>query len=311
LEKLDQGQYPLSIAQDLNKSKQLINYYIRRLERQGYIERVVKSSICIYELLPKGKAVLERLVTPSQGAVLPRFHHLCLMFPVLGGFVGLERFLPLARGSQMRGAVEVHGKLEFDGDVFSVSRWHTPRSEQLKIWSPATYERSVGDALMLAGIKLDRAAQEIARRYDLVLGPYRKIQRPEFAYENDPYARYWSNISAGAVVKTDEGSIDESEGPPEVEFFTTEAAVAYLKMPQEMQRQRSEIQAIKETFKEIAKDYKDTTERFGREMSSHLALISAITKTTEKLGEAVDELRKQRQGGIIGRIQGLFKEKGE
>jgi predicted transcriptional regulator len=293
LQKLDQGQHPQSIAIDLNKSKQLINYYIRQLEKKGYIHRKVRSNIAIYELLPLGKRALEGLVTGSVRGVLPRFHHLCFMYPILGKGGRIEAFLPLERGSKLRGdVVEVHGRFEYEGESFSVSRWHVGSSEQLKVWAPATYESSVGDALMLAAVKLDRVAQEISKRYDLALGKYRKIQRPEFAYERDPYAKYWMDLTGGANVKTEEGTIDQSEGPPEAEFFTTESAVAYLKMPGRVK-----------DMERLAEKNVEAMQVFAKGMEEHMKLISQLQAVAQSLQANADEARRQRETGFLNYIK--------
>lgn len=296
LQKIDQGQHPKSIATDLNKSKQLVNYYIRQLEKKGYIHRKIRSNIAIYELLPLGKVAIEGLVAASVRGVLPRFHHLAFMYEILGNKGRIEAFLPLERGSKLRGdVVEVHGKFEYDGEEFSVSRWHVGSSEQLKVWAPATYEASVGDAMMLAAVKLDRVAQEISKRYDLALGKYRKIQRPEFAYERDPYARYWMDLTGGANVKTEEGTIDQSEGPPEAEFFTTESAVAYLKMPGR----------VKEMEKLTEKNVK-AMEIFAKGMEEHMKLIGQLQAVARSLQANADQAQKQRDSGFLSHVRRKF-----
>ncbi len=316
LQKLDQGQYPKSIAKDLNKSKQLINYYLRQLESKGYIKRKVRSTIAIYELLPKGKAFLERHDSLFRRGVLPRFHHYAHRLRVLGGFEGLDVFLPLVGGIQMRGGVvQVDGSFEWNDEKFSVRRWHSSSGDQLFIYAPAVYGKNVGDVLVSAGIKLDRVAHAIQEKFGIQLSEYERLQKPEFAFERDPYARYWMEISAGAIVKTETGTIDASEGEPEAEFFTAEDAAAYLKMPQEVKKQGAEIQQIRDTFKEIAHDYRKTTDQFGKEMESHLTLIGVLTKTTEALGntteklsEIIAEMRKEHQSSVLGRLASWFRE---
>lgn len=300
LQKLNQGQHSQSIAKQLNKSKQLLNYYIRRLETEGYIQRKVRSNIVIYDLLPKGKEFLERHDSYFQRGVLPRFHRYAHKHVVLGGFEGLERFLPLVSGRQMNnGVVQVHGSFEFDNEKFSVRRWHSPSREDLAIYIPATYSSSIGDALVKAGIKLDRVARAIQERWGIQLGEYEKMQGAEWAYEKDPFARYWYDLSAGGVVKTADGTIDASEGAPEAEFFTTESAAAYLRMPQAVQKQGNEIQAIKETlsqtaeaFKQATQAYVETTDRFGKNMDAHLKLIEKIGESAEATRETAESLRQ-------------------
>lgn len=51
----------------------------------------------------------------------------------------LDRFLPLSKGSRLRGGVlHVDGVVEYDGEKFSVRRFHSPHQEQLFLYAPST-----------------------------------------------------------------------------------------------------------------------------------------------------------------------------
>jgi hypothetical protein len=130
------------------------------------------------------------------------------------------------------GIIQVDGKMTFEDEVFSIRRWHSQRSgrDWLIVYGPSLYAREPWKALSLTSMRIHDLAREIQRRYHIALSDPELFQRPEFAYENDPVAKLWYLVS-GANVKTESGSIDASEGPPEVEFTSLEDAEEYLHMP--------------------------------------------------------------------------------
>jgi predicted transcriptional regulator len=60
LRRIGEGEFPKQIAVAINKSPQLCNYYIRKLERCGRIRLTTRSSIALYEPTEIGKKMLER-----------------------------------------------------------------------------------------------------------------------------------------------------------------------------------------------------------------------------------------------------------
>ena len=56
--KLQQGKYCAQIAKELGLKHQIVSYYIKKLERLGYLEHKIDSSIRLYGLTPLGRQFL-------------------------------------------------------------------------------------------------------------------------------------------------------------------------------------------------------------------------------------------------------------
>lgn len=318
LQKLNQGEYPQQIARELNKSKQLIHYHVRRLTNDGYVRQVTRSSITIYELTPKGQMAIDRHARASvvgRGGVLARFHHLAYRYLVVGGVAGFDLLLPRSGAKQMRGGVfQVDGTYKLDNEEFSIKRWHSPTAEHLTVYGPKIYSNDVHGALGIVSIKIDRVARSIADRFNIQFSDkIERLQRPEWAFEKDPFAKIWGQIT-GSIIKAGEGTIDASEGDWETEFFTPEGAQAYLRLPIEIQQIRKAMAESASSFQQVTERYSETTDKFGKEMNSHLALIEQIADSnratadlTKALKTVVDEMRVERSRSLFNRLLGKKK----
>lgn len=84
--KVRDGQYNSQIARQLGLKKQNIAYFLKKLEKNGYIQRKFRSNFVFYELTDKGK---EFLKGQSQNFSLSsrkghsRLHNLVISFPIL------------------------------------------------------------------------------------------------------------------------------------------------------------------------------------------------------------------------------------
>jgi len=87
LVRISQGMYPSQIARQLNMSKSHVNYFLKRLERCGYIKREFRTNFVCYSLTEKGNELLKNI--RSSKFSLPvrekhvRTHTLTIKFPIL------------------------------------------------------------------------------------------------------------------------------------------------------------------------------------------------------------------------------------
>jgi len=82
--------YGSRIARALGMSRQLVGYYLKKLEKEGLIKRELRTSFISYQLTEKGKDFHRKLrgVLQSKNFSLPtmeelRLHNLAIKFPLL------------------------------------------------------------------------------------------------------------------------------------------------------------------------------------------------------------------------------------
>ena len=88
---INKGMYLSQMARKLGMSKQNVAYYLKKLEKEGYIQTEIRTSAKFYTLTEKGKEFLKKLrikLTKSQKFSLPtteevRLHNLAIKFPIL------------------------------------------------------------------------------------------------------------------------------------------------------------------------------------------------------------------------------------
>lgn len=102
---VEMGEYPAQMARRINKPRQFVDYYIRKLARDGCLERLSqdgkRSYPVFYRLTEKGIAMLQEMSNETRTAGL-RFHHYALKYLVLRDN---PEFLPLRMGTQLKNNV--------------------------------------------------------------------------------------------------------------------------------------------------------------------------------------------------------------
>jgi predicted transcriptional regulator len=109
LKKLEEDKYPAQVARELRISKQLCWYYIKKLEKEGYIKRKFRSTISSYEILPRGKLFLLEVKNFSASLNEPvRVHALAIKLPILkdNPQLKLDREIPMNNWVKKFGILE-------------------------------------------------------------------------------------------------------------------------------------------------------------------------------------------------------------
>jgi len=227
LKLIENKEYPSKIARLLGKSKQTINYYIRRLRDEGYIRREVRDAIVFYELTDLGKNFLEWLEGSSFSFGFVRLERVVFRYPVLGGLDvnGLDRFIGNGwRVNRLRNWVQLHGR------VFNVFvRLNLSGKPSLEVYCEPIEGKNPFELYYYARVEADYVARCVERDYGLKLGVPEESSRPEWAVFDPVANKFTENFN----LKTSDAKMDRS--PPrrlgEIEWFNPEAAKEYLLMP--------------------------------------------------------------------------------
>jgi len=294
LELIEQGEYAAKIGRRLNKSRQLVTSYIRKLVRDGCVEPLCqegkRSYPVFYRLTEKGTALLQEMSNETRTARL-RFHHYAVKYLIVRDN---PDFLPLRMGTRLKNnVIQVDGKVE----GFSVRRI-SGRSEQwLLLYSQARFGDRPLDLVAFSSIELDHLASEISRRYDMSLQFQGIIQKPHFGDPSDRFARFWGQ-NYGCNIRTRDGStIDASPGEWEKEL-TIDDAIAYLQQPRNVaeisRKQDEDRELFLQRLDVLAKGNVTLGQRIDRLTDAVIMNTTTATALMKSMGRLVRMLETRR-----------------
>jgi hypothetical protein len=216
LKLLDAGNYPAKIGRSLGFSRPHVFYYVHKLEQAQMVIRRRRSNIVIYEVTPHGKNFL----TGSEGLLFSsgvwRLHAAKYRF-------GLVRDGVWPVDWRRVGKMNWTALLGLEGGV-TVEK--TPSSVIVHV--ETLYGKNPVELLDLARACADRTARALMQKYGCRLEEGKLCRRPHIAID-DPVAEF---ISRYFELSSEEAKIDRSEGVGEIDHFTIESAVDYLRLPE-------------------------------------------------------------------------------
>jgi len=294
LELIEEGEYAAKIGKRLNKSRQLVTSYIRKLVRDGCVEPLCqegkRSYPVFYRLTEKGTVLLQEMSNETRTARL-RFHHYAVKYLVVRDN---PDFLPLRMGTRLKNnVIQVDGKV----DGFSVRRI-CGRSEQwLLLYSQARFGDRPLDLVAFSSIELDHLASEISRRYDMILQFQGIMQKPHFGDPSDRFARFWGQ-NYGSNIQTRGGStIDASPGEWEKEL-TIDDAIAYLEQPKNVaeisRKQDEDRELFLQRLDVLEKGNVALRQRMDRLTDTVIMNATAATALTKSIDRLVRSLKPEK-----------------
>lgn len=261
------GKSQADIARELKWSKQRINYWIKQLEKESYIQQENRSSTIIYGLTSKGKKFLTWSKDAPKWEVF--LHNLGLKFPILETTAKFDN-LDWKDVRLKNWTKKVLKYQNIDG-IISIER--TP--ENLIIWcqervgvnSYQIFFESIRDTLQFA--------DSLQNKYQVRLGTPTLFRKPHFGI-NEPLMAI---INDSVQVSGPKEWTDSSPFPGSIEFFEPYRIMQYLKMPEKIENSEKILLEITEQMK-----------IFGDGMNEHMKLISCLQKLAVSLTKAADSL---------------------
>ena len=236
LRKLEDGEYPTSIARLLKWSKQNVFYYIKKLEKAGLICKKTRSSIAVYELTKKGKELLEGCEGVVFSSGVYRLHHCCVKYKIYR-----EGFYP--EGGFRK--VELVNWTALLGLECGINVRKTPR--HWIVQCETIYGNDPGEVVNLALNLTNRVAKSLMQKYSVTLGEG-KIQKGYELGIDDPVADF---LSRYFEVSTPIRKLDHSLLKGEIDHLSKDAAIEYLLMPERIATVEKEIIGISSKLDEI------------------------------------------------------------
>jgi len=265
LECVKLGFYPSQIAKILNKRKQNVHYYIKKLRKMGLLRLKVRSSCAIYELTKEGEVFLSESKKILNGGEVSaykgvRLHAFSLKFPIVEGprvSVDWNR-VPLCNWSRFVGC-------ECGVTVEKTTRHVIVHAREVFASDP--YE-----ATLCAVLECLRVARVLEEKFGMKLGVPKLLRKPHYAVY-DPVAAV---VASGCELSDDVGKIDASEGYGEIDWYSPETAKDYLLMP-------ARVKALESLFAEFKREVKS-------EFADLKAGLMTIFKTWNLVGNRLLDL---------------------
>jgi len=269
LKLLDAGNYPAKIGRMLGLSRQHIYYHIKKLVKQGYVQKEVRDKATFYSLTERGKNFL---VEMEKGFVLRRtvrLHNVVFKFPIL----------VQARLSIDWRRVELQNWSQLVGRELGLTVRKNPDS--VEVFCDVVEGTDSYELLLRAFDEANRLAQHLEEKFQMKLGRPALSRKPHF-HVSDPVAEH---VGKFMEFSDDIGRVDESETYGELDLYDPKFVKNYLitftSMPGLMRRQERELTEIKDAMK-----------LFADGMQQHMALIGELRETTKGINAVVTRLER-------------------
>lgn len=245
------------VAKKLGKTKQALNYHIRKFVKLGVIRRIQSYPYSIYELTSLGDSVKKSLEQSEHLRTLWKAHNLIVGFDILR--FGSFNFVDTSRRKLIQMNNWIYAREDHDDHVI-----HIQDTGLLKIYLPAKYCSDPDVAFGEMFSKATRIAQWYCDKYDMKLKPMKVIRKGEKALVgSEKLAKIFGRV------KLEEMFVNASEGLEELEAPMDSYAIEnMLKLPE-----------IIET------KLVPTLDQFSKNIELHLEVLQEIK-------EAVKELKK-------------------
>jgi hypothetical protein len=225
---LDAGNYPAKIGRALGFSRPLVFYYVHKLEQAQMVIRRRRSNIVIYEVTAHGKNFLTGSESMLFSSGVWRLHAAKYRYGLVRDGVWPVDWRRVAKMNWI-------ALLGLEGGV-TVER--TPSSVIVHV--ETLYGKDPVMLLDLARTCADRTAKALMQKYGCRLEEGKLCRRPHIAVD-DPVAEF---ISRYFELSSEDCKIDKSEGIGEIDHFTIESAVEYLRLPERTKKIEGAVDVI-------------------------------------------------------------------
>jgi len=254
---LRDGNYPSLIARQLGLRRNLIHYYVKKLENLGYVEKLesvekgrvkTRGAITLYQVTENGSKFLEEIESRVFCRRL-RLHNCYWLFPVV------EQ--PRIEIDWRR--VELHNWGQLIGRELGLTVRKNPNS--VEVVTSVLYGKNPFELLFRSREEVDNLASHLEQKFSMKLGRPRLSRKPHFGVYN-PLASKWSE---NFQLDTECGKIDRSLGYGEIDWTDPVSAANYLSMPNRLERIEKSL------------------ETFAKGMDQHMLLINELRELVNSL----------------------------
>jgi predicted transcriptional regulator len=270
LKRIQVGDWGAKIARIYGWKKQDVDYYLKKMEKCGLIQRDKRSAIVAWKLTMKGQTFLES----GEGVLFSSgvFRLEKCMFRYV---IAREGLLP----SDFR-KVEMQNWTALLGMEQGVKVRHTSRSWIVHV--ETLYGKSPGELINIAHNLADRVAKGLMIKYSCVLGDCELVRGYELALD-DPVAQLLSRyfvVSLPGKARMDH-SPGELEG--EIDFAQKDFAIKYLQVPEKVEELERKVDNIGSDLERI----NDALQKLPN-LEKLDKLVDSVQKIANILSQMVD-----------------------
>jgi DNA-binding MarR family transcriptional regulator len=253
---LRDGLYPAEIARRIKRRRNLVHYYVSKMESMGFVEKQegvvdcinARGAINLYRLTQSGSIFLAGIERNVQRCQV-RLHNCYWRYPII------EQ--PLARIDWRRVELQNWGQL-IGRELGLTVRKNT---KSVEIISGIVTGDNPYELLLRSRDEADRLALYLERKFRMKLGRPKLGRKPHFAMY-DPVACKWAE---SLQLDSENGKIDKSCGYGEIDWTDPVSAYNYLSMPDRLER------------------IEKSMEVFAVGMQQHMLLIKELRETVRAL----------------------------
>lgn len=253
------GKYKAQISRILGRSKQIIDYYLKRLEKAGLIEREYKSSFVRYRLTETSQKIL----TESQrGSLIVCLHNFSMKFPVIKDASMAIDWNKV----QMVNWVRLTGK--FEGCTVE----KTSKSIIIHVKSKVGFDPYVlfFDAV-IEGLNL---AKQLEDRFGVVFGVPEINRKPHYGV----YDPVLEKLNKFLHVSFNRGHSDDSPELGTREHYDPRSIQDYLELPKAVGEMKENVKTVMDTSSGLVSVVTILTQEIPKLRHSINSLSNAITK---------------------------------
>ena len=288
---IDEGLTPKAIAKKLGRTKQALNYHLKRMQALNVVFREQSYPWAIYRLTSLGRRVKDSLIqSDNPMRRLWKAHNLITGFSVhsFGSFNFVE--------TSNRHIAQMNG-WNYAYETLGDYNIHVQDTGLLKIYCPKEYCRDPDIAFGKMFAESQRIAQLYADRYDMKLEPMRIIRKGEKSLCNsEQLSKIFGRFKLPGVY------VNASDGSEELEESQDSYAVEnLLKLPEKInaieQHQLGQSQILSSFTEQISLHLK-VEDRTLEKLDNDIAIQKETMKTLQEIRDAIRNFNFPKPEGL-------------
>jgi len=258
LSSVDEGLTPKAIAKKLGKTKQALNYHLKRMMALKVICRVQSYPYSIYKLTPFGERVKDSLRQSEHLTPLWKVHNLIVGFRIRK--MGTFQFVETTR----RKVITMNGGWKYVPERIDDYVVNVQDTGLLKIYVPEQYSKDPDITIGEMFSRATHVAQIYVDKYGMTLEPLYVIRKAEKELcKSEALAKIFGRVKLEEMYVNASNGVEALEEP-----MDSYAIEKLLKLPDVIEKQLT-----------------PALEQFSKNIALHLEVLQEIKIAIKKLGE--------------------------
>lgn len=221
----------------VNINKQLLNYYIRNLDNEGFVTKVFHGA---YKITSLGKKILEEL-EKKQSKQMIRLENMRYKYPVYSGVGNMLNRMSWSE-TNLKNVKVYHGK--FKG--YSL-RLFVGRNHSIEITCKHEYGTNLHEIMWDSRNDIEGIMLEFSDKYNVKLGKGKQSMKPDIAIPSK-LAKSLLKATGTSQIKSSKMVLNQSKGRDvDLETHDVESAKLVLELPYMIEKISKQMDEIKDS----------------------------------------------------------------